>query len=135
MLSGRQRALQGAALVALGLALLVAMIAFPERLRVPALIGHVVAATFVVAGALALANVFCGQRVRSWLAVTLFTLMAVPSLWISIGPGQRSCSFHVGPLGDTAGEGVCRTAFGVGSVLVLLMLFVALRQALARKQA
>jgi hypothetical protein len=125
--------MRGAALVVLGLALLSAMVAYPERLRVPALIGYSVAATFAIAGLLALANEFCSDRIRSWLAVALLALMAVPSIWISVGPGKRSCTFQARSLGETAGDGVCRTAFGIGSVLVLLMLLMALRQALARK--
>jgi hypothetical protein len=129
--SPRRRAMPGSALVCVGTVLILLMLAFPERLRVPAFVGYIVAATFVFAGFLALANVFCGPKLRSWLAVALLSLMVVPSIWIAVGPGLRSCSLQIGPTRGAAGEDVCRGAFGIGSVFGLLMLLIALRYALA----
>jgi hypothetical protein len=121
-------------MVVLGLALLGLMMAFPERLKVPASIGYLVAGTFVLAGLLALANVFCGRAVRAWLAVALLTCMVVPSVWIALGPGPRSCSFEIGALVGLTGGGACRVAFGVGSVVGLVLVFMALRDALKRTE-
>jgi hypothetical protein len=120
----------GGALVVLGLLLLVLMIAFPQRLRVPALVGYLVAATFGLAGLLALANEFCGRGPRAWLAVALLACMVAPAIWIAVFPGERSCSLRIGLLRDAAGDSLCRGAFGVGAVLGLFMLFMALRHAL-----
>jgi hypothetical protein len=129
--STRRRAIPGGVLVCLGMVLLLLMIVFPERLRVPAFVGYIVAATVVFAGFLALANVYCGPKLRSWLAVVLLSLLVAPSIWIAVGPGQRSCSLQIGPASRAAGESLCRSAFGIGSIFGLLMLVVALRHALA----
>jgi hypothetical protein len=128
--SPRRRARPGVALVCIGTVLILLMIAFPGRLRVPAYVGYIAAATFVFAGFLALANVFCGPKLRAWLAVALLSLMVFPSIWIAIGPGPRSCSLQIGPTGGAAGEDLCRGAFGIGSVFGVLMLVLALRYAL-----
>jgi hypothetical protein len=128
----RHQVTAGATLVGLGTLLLAAMMAFPERLNVPAPIGYLTAGTFVLAGLLALGNVFCSRGVRAWLAVVLLSCMVLPSIWIAIGPGQRSCSVDFGILFGFAGGGVCRAAFGVASVFGVIMVLVALRYALSR---
>lgn len=120
----------GTALVCLGLALLALMVAHPERLRVPPPVGYLTAGTLVLAGLLALANAFWGARVRAWLAVALLSCMMLPSAWIAIGPGQRTCTTSFGGLFRSADGLVCRTAFGIGSILVGVMVLVALRHAL-----
>lgn len=125
-----RRARPGAAVIALGLVLLVLMLAFPERLRVPASIGYVAAATFVLAGLLALANEFCGRATRAWLAVALVSCMVVPSAWIAFGPGPRTCSFAWGHLAGAMGGGMCRGAFGIAAILGLVLVLLALRSAL-----
>ena len=121
-------------MVALGLLLLALMAAFPERLKVPPPIGYLAASTFVLAGLLAVANVFCGRKVRAWLAVLLLACMVLPSAWIAVGPGPRSCSFKLGLLFGFTDGGTCRLAFGIGSVLGLVLVFIALRQALTDGQ-
>lgn len=126
----RRGAVAGAAMICLGLVLFAAMMAFPERLNVPAPVGYLAACTFVLAGALAVANVFCGRAVRAWLAVALLSCMVVPSAWIAIGPGRRSCSVGFGFLSGSAGDGMCRVAFGIGSVFCIAFLLIALRYAL-----
>ena len=125
-----RQAMPGIAVVALGLLLLVLMVAFPERLRVPAPVGYLAAGAFVVAGLLALANVFGGRRTRAWLAVALLSCMTAPAAWIAIGPGQRSCSVALGPLLGVTGGAACRAAFGVGAIVGLALVAVALREAM-----
>lgn len=125
-----RRAAPGVALVGMGVALLLAMIALPERLNVPPPIGHVVAGTIVLAGLLALANVFCGRAVQAWLAVAVLIGLLVPGVWIAFGPGQRSCSMGLGFLLGSAHGTSCRTAFGIASVVGLVLVLVALRYAL-----
>lgn len=125
-----RRARLGAAVIAIGLLLLALMVAFPERLRVPAPIGYVAAATFVLAGLLALANAFCGRATRAWLAVALLSCMVVPSAWIAFGPGPRTCSFAWGHLAGVTGGGMCRAAFAIAAILGLVVVLLALRHAL-----
>ena len=118
-------------MVSLGVVLHGLMLAFPERLKVPASIGHLASGTFVLAGLLALANVFCSRKVRAWLTVALLTCMLLPAVWISFGAGPRTCSFKLGLLsGGLTDGGACRVAFGVGSVLGLVLVIVALRHAM-----
>ncbi|HEY1227822.1 MAG TPA: hypothetical protein VGF26_10930 [Ramlibacter sp.] len=120
----------GIAVVALGLLLLVLMIAFPERLRVPAPVGYLAAGAFVIAGLLALANVFGGRRTRAWLAVALLSCMTAPAAWIAIGPGPRSCSVAWGLHGGVAAGVACRAAFGAGAIVGPALVALALRAAL-----
>lgn len=121
----------GIALTALGVALLGLMVAFPERLKVPAAIGYLTAGTLALAGLLALANAYCGRQARDWLAVALLSCMTLPSAWIAFGPGQRTCSARSGLGFHAAGDLVCRAAFGIESVLGVVLLLVAVRRALA----
>lgn len=127
-----RRATVGGALVGLGLVLLTVMVAFPARLKVPAPIGYLAAGTLVMAGLLALANVFCSRRVRAWLAVALLTCMLLPAAWIAFGTGPRTCSLKVGVSSGLIGGAGCRLAFGVGTVLGLVLVFIALRSAARR---
>lgn len=128
------KALPGCSLIGLGSALFVLMVAFPERLNVPAPIGYLVAATFVLAGFLALANVFLDRRVRNWLAVALLSCMVMPSAWIAVGPGERSCVGGFGGLFRVTEGGECRVAFGIAAVLGLVFIVIAVRHALQREE-
>ncbi|MCE3273114.1 MAG: hypothetical protein K0S57_3511 [Ramlibacter sp.] len=126
------KALPGCVLIGLGTMLFVLMVVFPERLNVPALIGYLVAATFVLAGFLALANVFLDRKVRDWLAVALLSCMVVPSAWIAVGPGEPSCVGGFGGFIRVTGGGECRVAFGIAAVLGLAFIVIAVRYALQR---
>lgn len=128
----RRQAAAGAALVALGAALLALMWAYPERLKVPAPVGYVVAAAVALAGLLALANGFRWGGIGRWLAVALLSCMVVPSAWIAVGPGQRTCSAAVGFLFGVTTGGACRLAFGIGALFCAALVLVALRHASAR---
>lgn len=125
----RRHVVAAAVLVVTGLGTAALMQAFPERLDVPAAVGYVAAMAFVMAGLLAFANVFAGARVRAWLVVALLACLISPGLWAAFGPGDRWCSagslFFFGPTRGTA----CRVAFGVASVVGLLVLAVAARHA------
>lgn len=122
----------GVALIGVGLVLLGLMVAFPQRLKVPPPIGYLTAGTFVLGGSLALANSFGGHAMRAWLAVALLSCMVVPSAWIAIGPGQRTCSTQVDFLFGVTGGLACRMAFGIASVFGVLLVLVAVRLALRK---
>jgi hypothetical protein len=118
-------------LVGLGVAMLAFMLAYPERLKVPPPIGYVTAATVALGGLLALANAFGSRGIRRWLAVSLLSCMVVPSAWIALGPGQRTCSAAVGFLFGFPTGGACRLAFGVAALVGVALVLVALKYALA----
>lgn len=125
----RRHVVAAAVLVATGVGTAALMRAFPERLNVPAAVGYLAAMAFVMAGLLALANAFADARVRAWLVVALLACLISPGLWEAFGPGERWCSsgslFFFAPARGTA----CRVAFGVASVVGLLMLAVSVRHA------
>jgi hypothetical protein len=127
----KRQAAAGATLVGLGVALFALMSAYPERLKVPAPVGYVTAAILALAGLLAFANAFGSRRIRRWLAVALLSCMVVPSAWIAVGPGQRTCAAAVGLLFGLTTGGACRVAFGIGALIQLALVLVALRYALA----
>lgn len=129
------RILPGVSLMGVGGLLFGLMLAFPERLRVPPVIGYFTAATFILAGMLALANAFGGARVRAWLAVALLACMVLPSAWIAFGPGERACSFTMNLLFTRTSGLPCRAAFGIGAVLGVVLLGVAVRHALREGRA
>src|SRR5688572_1244379 len=106
----------GVALIGLGLALLGLMVAFPERLKVPPPVGYLTAGTFALAGVLALANALWGPRARAWAAVALLSCMVLPSGWISLGPGERTCSISGDFLFGFTGGLTCRIGFGIATV-------------------
>ena len=117
-------------MVVLGVVLLGLMVAYPERLRVPAVIGYIAAGSFVLAGLLALANVYSGRAMRSWLAVVLLASMTAPAAWIAVGPGARTCTVALGQLAGVTGGAGCRIAFGAGALVGLVLVWMALRDAL-----
>lgn len=119
----------GIALSALGLLLLGLMVAFPARLRVPAPVGYFAAIALFLAGLLALANAYGGRAARAWLAVAVLSCLFVPAAWIAFGPGERKCAIRFDSLFGIAGDAVCRSAFGIGALLGLLLIAIALRQA------
>jgi len=127
----RRQAAAGATLVGLGVVLIALMLAYPERLKVPAPIGYVTAAIFALGGLLAFANAFGSRGIRRWSAVALSSCMVVPSAWIAVGPGQRTCSAAVGFLFGFATGGGCRLAFGIGALVGVALVLLALRYALA----
>lgn len=122
------------ALIGFGLVVLGLMLAFPEHLNVPPLIGYVTAGTLGFAGLLAFANAFCGRMVRAWLAVALLLCMALPSAWIAFGPGHRTCSIRADYLFGFGVSVGCRTAFGIASVFGVMLVLVAVRHALTKDQ-
>jgi hypothetical protein len=112
------------------LALFALMVACPERLKVPAPVGYVTAAILALGGLLALANAFGSRRSRRWLAVVLLSCMVVPSAWIAVGPGQRTCFAAIGFLFGFSTGAACRLTFGVGALVGGALVWMALRDAL-----
>jgi hypothetical protein len=102
----------------------------PERLRAPMWIAMCACASFVIAGVAMALHPFVSATFYRWLMVALLSVMGAIPLWIALGPGDRTaCRSNVPFL---SGEAGCRVMFGVGGVLVALMLCVAVMQALRR---
>ena len=117
-------------MLGLGVGLISLMLAFPDRLKVPAPIGHITASIVILGGLLALANAFGTRGTRRWMAVALLSCMVVPSAWIAVGPGQRTCSAAVGFLFGLPTAGGCRLAFGIGALFGVALVLLALRSAI-----
>jgi hypothetical protein len=59
--------------------------------------------------------------------------LLVPSLWITLGPGEHSCSVSLGGFRGEGADSLCRAGFGIGSALGLLVLALLIRSVFAPK--
>ena len=131
-LSPAQRRLVGSVLVALGLGLAALVVLRPESASVPLFVLWFLCAALVLAGLAVAAYSSSAPGFYRWaIAGTLACLAVVPA-WIAFGPGARTCTSNFAVLSS---EVSCRGAFGIGAVLLALMFVVALRQALATRNA
>ena len=104
--------------------------AHPEGLRAPAWVAYVAAAAFGWAGLSLLAGLFHAVRLQRWLGIAVVLSLFSISLWIAIGPGDRACSMSIGGFWTESGDVICRGAFGLGSLLIALMLVLSVRSAI-----
>jgi len=131
-LSPAKRRLVALVLVARGLGLAALVALRPEFARVPLLVLWFLCAALVLSGlAVAVYSTTTPGRYQWAIAGALASMAVVPA-WIAFGPGARSCTSSFAIL---TSELPCRVAFGVGAILLVLMFIVALRQALAAKNA
>lgn len=127
LLSRRRKLLTGAAVAGIGVFTGLLMWWRPERLRAPLPVAVLACAVFVWAGTAVALHAVVSARVYRWMMVVLLAGMTAVPAWIAFGPGARACRTGLGlPLGEAG----CRTAFGIGTALLALMLLVALAQAL-----
>ena len=125
----RQAIVAGIMAIVVGVLAAVMIHLRPEGLRAPAWVAYAAVATFPLAGAALIAGATGGRRLVPWLAVLITCGLLVPGLWVAIGPGGRECSFSLGFLGGTASEFACRTGFGVGALLCLILLVLLVKRA------
>jgi len=114
----------GGGLVAIAAGVLAAAMIYlrPETLNVPAWVAYVACAAFVFAGLAIIAHEFALHRTHAWLAVACVASLGVPGAWAAFGPGKRECSVS-GPFFSSGGSDlVCRGAFGLGAVIVAVLL-------------
>ena len=131
--SRKERLLAGGAATALGVFGLVMMYRHPEGLRVPAWVGFPAMSTFVWGGsAIVLREHEATRRFADWAVLLTIAGLLVPAAWIAFGPGPRECTALLALLSMRAGEWLCRGAFGVGALIVALMLVLVARQVLTR---
>jgi hypothetical protein len=126
----RQRLTVGVAAAALGLAGAAAMYLRPESLRVPAWVGFSAMAAFIAVGGALIAGACEARRLEGWLGVLTVLGLVVPALWIAIGPGPMHCSVSLPFFTTAAADWLCRGAFGLGALLGLVILVLAVRRAL-----
>ena len=100
---------------------------YPERLNAPAWIAYVAAAVFAIGGATALARAYGRQSLANVLVCLVLAGMLVIGSWIALGPGARACVGGVAGTGVPVSELACRSAFGVGALVVAGMLVLAVR--------
>jgi hypothetical protein len=106
----------------------------PQLLTVPALVGYAACATFLFGGLALLAQGW-SRRVQLWLGILTVAALLVPGAWVAFGPGPRECAVVL-PFASTLGsELVCRSAFGLGAVLVAAFLAWLVVQALRQENA
>lgn len=94
----------------------------PEGLRAPAWVAYAAAGGFVLAGASLLAGALGGVWLQRWLGVVICLTLFSISFWIAFGPGARECTMSLGFLERAASEALCQGAFGVGAILVALLM-------------
>lgn len=126
-LSATQRRRVGLALVILGILGALLIHSHPQALQAPAWVAYTATASFVLAGVAVFLHASASRRVYAWLMAALLGVMSLIPAWVALGPGERQCWSALLPIGELG----CRVAFGVGAVVMLGA--VALAVAIARK--
>ena len=118
------------AAIAAGVFVMVMVGSHPQGLRAPAWIGYAAGCAFILAGLTLVAGALRAPALQRWLgfavAISLFTV----SLWVAFGPGDRACALSMSFIQSVAPDAICRGAFGLGAVLVGLLIVVMLRRML-----
>ena len=131
-ISPANRRLVGSVMIALGCGLAILIANRPDSAKIPLFVLWLVCATFVLSGlAVAVYSRRNPGRYR-WAITGALACMSAAPTWIAFGPGARSCTSSFGLLNS---ELPCRGAFGFGAVILILMFVIALRQAIASKNA
>jgi hypothetical protein len=114
----------------MGLVVGVMIYAHPEGLRAPAWVGYVAAAAFVFAGLCLLVGALGAAWLQRWLGIAVTMSLLIVSGWIAFGPGERECTMSIPFLRTVAAEIACRGAFGIGSMLIGLLLGLVIHRAI-----
>ncbi|MGE5640288.1 MAG: hypothetical protein ACM30H_09340 [Clostridia bacterium] len=126
----KQRLLAGWGAVAVGLFGFAMVFLHPENLRAEAWVAYAGMAAFVLAGASLLFREYGARRAGEWLTLATVLGMLVVSAWISFGPGPRNCTALLFFINTAAAEWACRGAFGVGTLLLVVVLAMVARRLL-----
>jgi cytosine/uracil/thiamine/allantoin permease len=127
-ISHRTQLIGAVAAVAVGLVVGSMIYLHPEGLRVPAWVAYVAATAFVFTGVCLLAGAAEINWLQRWLGIAVTLSLLVISLWIAFGPGERECSMSIPFLQTAVADGLCRGAFGIGALLVALLLGLLVRR-------
>lgn len=125
----------GALMVLAGAGLALMIHLHPEALRAPAWVAHAAALAFSLAGLALLAQAWnLSRRLQAWLAVVLIGCLLTPMLWIAMASPEGRCRVNILGWSAPAPEWICRSGFAFASVLGLLILALAVRQALRTRR-
>jgi len=102
----------------------------PEGLHAPAWVAYVAASAFVLAGLCLVAGAFAQAWLLRWLGIAVTLSLLAVSSWLAFGPGERTCSMSIPFFRALAPDALCRGAFGLGAILVALLLVLVVRRAL-----
>ncbi len=124
-----------AALLSFGLALALAYIArtATAQLRAPTGVVYLAAATYAAAGAALVLQALGHLRAQAGPVFLMGAGMTGIAGWVAFGPGPRRCQASLGGFGFIPPELLCRAAFGIGALLLGLILWLMLRP-LVRRQ-
>ena len=100
--------------------------------NVPLWVAEIAASTFLFAGLSIIAQVKNWLRLQRICALLVVYGLAVPGLWIMLGPDTGSCQGTIGFVSQSVGNAECRIVFGAGGILTLgvaiIMTIIALRK-------
>ena len=102
--------------------------AHPEKLRAPAWVAYAAILSFGVAGLLLVAQATGNRLLKALLPPLLITCMLAPAVWIVFGAPDPSCGMRFLGYFGIAPASACRVGFGLGGLVMLAILAVALRQ-------
>ncbi len=128
----------GAALLVLAASLAAAVTLHPAGLKAPLWVAYMAIAVLALAGALALARSRGRHLLADALACAVLGSLLLMGVWVALGPGPRQCVSRIPSTGvavSAVSETACRSAFGVGALLVAGMLVIAVRGLLQRRSA
>jgi len=121
-----QRRVVGVLLLVFSAAMAWMIDARPQGLRVPAWVAYAAVACFGLAGAVLVTE--ANKALRRVLLPLLVACMLAPPLWIVFGAAHPRCGMGFLGVVGMAPEWACRGAFGIGAVVLLLLLAVSLRR-------
>jgi hypothetical protein len=125
--------LAGAGIAALGAALALLAQVQPQQMRAPAWVVYTCALAFVFAGWIVVARARGHAVLKAWLPVALLACLVAPVAWIAFGSGPRRCGIGVMRpmlrMFSAPPDLLCRIGFGVAAIVGLVLLLLAIRQA------
>jgi hypothetical protein len=124
----------GLVFVALSVVLCLLIYYKPQQLNAPAWVAYSAAAAFLVAGLLMCASALNATRTQAWLGVALLGSMVLVTIWVAFGSGERQCTISLLGLELVSTDLFCRTALGVGAIIVVGILALFIRYAIGRQR-
>jgi len=106
-----------------------------EQLNAPAWVAYAACGAFVFFGLTVVAFESGLHRTHTWLAVAATSALLAPGAWVTFGPGPRACTVSLPFISSTASEWLCRGAFGLGALIVAVLLVWVVLRALRRDNA